>query len=87
MAPFGSHIGYRPIPEVTFYAGLIPDIILFTEDDGILVRAQAGVRFDTRKGLAFNVGVAKTTMFGFGDGSGNFPMGVSAGVSFAFKNE
>ncbi len=83
MAPFGSHIGFRPIPAVTFFAGIVPDIILFSEDDGLLLQGRIGCRLDIQKAIVINAGIAKTALCGFKHAGGVFPVGVSIGVSLA----
>jgi hypothetical protein len=81
LAPFGSHIGYRPTPAVTFFAGIVPDVFLFTEDNGLLLQGRIGCRLDIQKAIVINVGLAKTALCGFKHAGGVFPIGVSVGVS------
>ncbi len=83
LAPFGSHIGYRPIRAITLYAGVIPDFILFTESNGLLVQLRTGVRIDLKLGFVANIGYMKPIFRGFKSASRSFPPGITIGISFA----
>ncbi len=83
LAPFGSHIGFRPVRAVTLYAGIIPDFILFTENNGLLVQLRTGVRIDLKLGFVAKVGYMKPILSGFKCASRSFPPGLSVGISFA----
>lgn len=43
--PFGTHIAFRPTHDMAFFAGIVPDFMIFTDDDGILWRYRFGFRF------------------------------------------
>lgn len=81
--PFGSHIGYRMSQYFTAYFGIVPDVLLFTEQDGIFIQNRLGVRFDTKAGFAFNLGIQQSDYWGFETPSESLPLGFYLGVSFA----
>ncbi|HVP06488.1 MAG TPA: hypothetical protein VMS71_01500 [Candidatus Acidoferrum sp.] len=83
LAPFGSHIGYRPIRAITVYAGVIPDFILFTESNGLLIQARTGIRIDLKLGFVASIGYMKPIFRGFRSPSRSFPAGVTVGISYA----
>ena len=83
MLPFGPHLGWRANSFITFYAGAIPDVMLFSEDDGILAQGRVGLRIDSKEGLVFNMGYAKTRFWGFESPGRVFPRGIFLGLSYA----
>ena len=76
MMPFGAHLAYRPSRWLTFYAGVVPDFIMFTGWNGVLLSPRAGFRIDPGKtGLTFSAGVQKTHYRGFTKPNQDLPLG------------
>ncbi len=83
MVPFGSHIGYRLNRWLTLYGGMIPEVLLFTESDGVIAQVRAGVRADLKMGLAVKVGIQKARYWGWEKPSRTFPAGFHIGITYA----
>lgn len=78
-APFGSHLALVPADWLQIYAGVIPEIVLFTTDNGILWQGRIGIRVNTQIGLLITIeavhdvydpfsGAARDGRWGFGIG-------------------
>ena len=82
LAPFGSHIGYQATSWLTAYAGVIPEFVLFTDNDGILFQTRLGLRLVGGDRIAINGGFEQTHSWGFDQPSATFPVGIFLGLSF-----
>lgn len=80
---FGSHIAYRPYRGFHVFAGMIPDFILFTEDNGLLLQFQAGIRAYVVLGLKVNLKIIHYKPIGFDQYTkSSTGLGVEIGYNF-----
>ena len=82
IRPFGSYLGYRPTRWLTLFSGAIPDVILFSDEDGIVVSGRLGLRVDRGAGIALSAGVAQAWYWGWESPSRSFPIGFFVTVSY-----
>ncbi len=76
MIPFGSHLAIRPHYNVTFFGGITPDIILFTEDDGMLFQYRVGARYSiARTGIVLEVEAVRNRFWAWESESRTFDWG------------
>ena len=83
MAPFGPHLAYRAHEQVTLYGGVIPDFILFSDADGLILQNRVGIRIDSRVGLTFTAGVQQSYLWAFEGEGRSFEPGYFLGIAYS----
>jgi len=83
LAPFGSHIAWRPHYNVAIFAGLVPDLMLCTDDDGVLFQFRTGIRYSIgRTGFVLEVEVVKNRFWAWESESRTYDWGVGVYLHF-----
>jgi hypothetical protein len=57
ILPFGSHLVVTPKVGLHIFAGMITDVIFFTEDNGILFQLHGGLRMYSQPGFSLSLSV------------------------------
>jgi len=80
LAPYGSHLAFTPADGFHMFAGVIPEIIMFSDDNGVLMRYQIGARIYHPKGLSMAIKAHYVNPVGFDqDIRPNWGIGIHVG--------
>lgn len=82
LSPFGSALAYRPTRWLTVYAGMTSEIMLFTEQDGVITQPRLGIRLDRGVGLTLAGGIQRNYFWGWESPSRAFPVGYFFSISY-----
>lgn len=84
--PFGSHLAFRPVSDLTFYAGVTPELLLFTDDDGMLLQYRIGTRL-VLSALAFELEAVKSEFSAWDQESRSFGWGFGLNLLIDFPEQ
>lgn len=80
--PFGPALAYRPTHWLTVYAGMTSEVMLFTEQDGVIAQPRVGIRLDREADLTLSAGIQKNYFWGWEPPGRAFPVGYFFSISY-----
>lgn len=81
-APFGSHLALHPHKKLALYAGVVPDILMFTEKTGIFLQGRAGIRLGPWSGIAGTVELVRDSYHSLHGDNRDFGWGIGFAIEF-----
>ena len=81
MASLSPRLVYRPSPYWDAHIGYRPEFILFTDNDGVLLEVDAGIRITPFEMLAFTIEASRFSFWGIDQRGRDFGWGFGIGFS------
>ncbi len=81
VAPFSPRLVYRPSPYFDVYVGYRPEFVLFTDNDGVLMELDAGIRITLVQPFVFTIEASRFSYWGIDQRGRDFGWGIGLGFS------